>query len=133
MDNFVVDTHPLVFYAAGALSRLGRRARAAFEGFEKGKVALYVPAPAVIETWLLARGGRLKMKSGLGAWWRDIERVGMVHVPLEAADVIHANELDWQHRDVFDRMIVSTALRLDLPLISGDDEIAEWGGVEVCW
>ncbi len=32
-----------------------------------------------------------------------------------------------------DRVIVASALRLDLPLVTADRAIAEWGGVEVIW
>jgi len=132
-DSFVTDTHPLVFYAADAVKRLGRRARGAFEAFEAGKATLYVPAPVVLETWMLARAGKLKLRTTLGAWWRDLESAGLVYEPLEGADVIAASELDWGHNDLFDRLIVSTARRLDLPLITADGAITAWGGVSVHW
>jgi PIN domain nuclease of toxin-antitoxin system len=52
---------------------------------------------------------------------------------MEAIDVFAAYELDWQHSDPYDRLIVATARRLELPLITGDQAITDWGGVEVCW
>jgi hypothetical protein len=87
-------THPLVFYAANAVKRLGRKARHAFEAFEAGKATLYVPAPVVLETWMLARAGKLKLRTTLGAWWRDLESAGLVYEPLDGSDVIAASELD---------------------------------------
>ncbi len=133
MDCFVTDTHPLVHYAADALSKLGPNARAAFEGFEAGKVALYVPAPVVLETWLLARGGKLKLRTSLGSWWRQLESAGLVHVPLEAADIVSATELEWSHGDIFDRTIVAIAMRIGLPLITADGAITDWGRIDVHW
>jgi PIN domain nuclease of toxin-antitoxin system len=133
MDSFVVDTHPLVLFAAGAGRRLGRKARAAFEAFEAERATLYIPAPVVLESWLLARGGKIKLKTTLRAWWDTLERAGLQHVPMESLDVIAASELDWQHHDVFDRLIVATAQRLELPLITGDAEITDWGRVDVHW
>jgi PIN domain nuclease of toxin-antitoxin system len=132
-DSFVTDTHPLIFYAGGLKNRLGPKALRALEGFDAGKVTLYVPAPVVLETWLPARGGKLKMKTSLGAWWRDFEAAGLVREPLQGEDVLAASELDWTHNDVYDRMIVATARRLGLPLITGDSEIIEWGGVPIHW
>ena len=132
-NSFVTDTHPLVFYAANVLKRLGRKARSAFEAFEAGKATLYVPAPVVLETWMLARAGKLKLRTTLGAWWRDLESAGLVYEPLEGGDVIAASELDWDHNDLFDRLIVSTVRRLELPLITADGEITAWGGVSVHW
>jgi PIN domain nuclease of toxin-antitoxin system len=132
-DSFVTDTHPLVFYAADAVNRLGRKARKAFDAFEAGQATLYVPAPVVLETWMLARAGKVKLRTTLGAWWRDLESAGLVYEPLNGSDVIAASELDWAHNDLFDRLIVSTARRLELPLITADGAITEWGGVGVHW
>jgi PIN domain nuclease of toxin-antitoxin system len=56
-----------------------------------------------------------------------------VHVELTAGDVLAAGELDWDHEDVFDRLIVACALRLDLPLITGDAAITDWAGVRIHW
>lgn len=133
MNAFVTDTHPLVYFAGSRERRLGRKARAAFRAFEAGQVALYVPATVVLETWLLARGGHLRFPGSLARWWQQIERPALVHVELTAGDVVAASELDWDHKDVFDRLIVACALRLDLPLITGDTVITDWGGVQIQW
>ena len=41
------------------------------------------------------------------------------------------------HRDLFDRLIVACARRVDLPLLTRDSAITAWaeetGGVEVAW
>jgi PIN domain nuclease of toxin-antitoxin system len=44
-----------------------------------------------------------------------------------------ARELEWDHTDGSDRLIVAIVLRLDLPLVTADRAIAQWGGVEVIW
>jgi PIN domain nuclease of toxin-antitoxin system len=133
MDAFVTDTHPLLYFAGSLERRLGRKARAAFRAFEAGELALYVPATVVLETWLLARGGRLKLRSTLARWWQEIEGPNLLHVELTAADVLAGSELDWDHQDVFDRLIVACALRLELPLITGDAAITDWAGVPIHW
>ena len=133
MSAFVTDTHPLLYFAGSEERRLGRKARTAFRAFEAGEIALYVPATVVLETWLLARGGRLRLGSTLARWWQDIEGPGLVHVELTANDVLAASELEWDHKDVFDRLIVASARRLDLPLITGDAAITDWAGVPIHW
>ena len=133
MNAFIVDTHPLVWFAAGRLQKLGRRARPAFLAFERGEAILYVPAPVAIETWFLVRNGTLRPRSSFGAWWQEIARPELVHVELTHADVLAAAELDWAHTDPFDRMIVATARRLGVPLLTGDAAITDWGGVTVEW
>jgi PIN domain nuclease of toxin-antitoxin system len=133
MNAFVTDTHPLVYFAGSRERRLGRKALAAFRAFEAGQAVLYVPATVVLETWLLALGGRLPLRGSLARWWQQMEGPGLVHVELTAADVLAAGELDWDHKDVFDRLIVACALRLDLPLITGDAAITDWAGVPIHW
>ena len=133
MSAYVLDTHPLVFYAAKRLSKLGRKARAVFEQFERGQACLYVPAPVVIETWQLALNGTVTLSTTLDAWWSEIQVDELVQTDLTAEDVLRAVSLDWEHHDPFDRLIVSTALRLDCPLLTRDGTIMEWGGVETVW
>jgi PIN domain nuclease of toxin-antitoxin system len=39
---------------------------------------------------------------------------------VEAADCLLAGAMDWQHRDPFDRLLVATALRRRIPIVSAD-------------
>lgn len=130
MSAYVTDTHALVHYVKDERRKLGRRAWAAFESLRDGRAALYVPAPVSIEIWFLFLGGRLGAPS-LQSFWRDHPE--LQHVELLHEDIVRASDLEWEHRDPYDRLIVSTALRLGLPLITGDQEITGWGGVDVCW
>ena len=41
--------------------------------------------------------------------------------------------LPWVHRDPADRVIVATALVRDVPLLTKDDAIQRFGGVEAIW
>lgn len=43
-----------------------------------------------------------------------------VALPLEPADCLAAGQLDWPHRDPFDRLLAATALRRQIPLVSAD-------------
>lgn len=61
----------------------------------------------------------------------------LVHEPMSEADVREAARLDWEHRDLFDRLIVAAARRLGLPLLTRDraitDRAQDTGGIEVAW
>src|SRR4051812_7621169 len=117
-DLFVVDTHPLLFYAGDQLRKLGRKARQVFDHFEQGRATLFVPAPVVLETWLLARNGTIELETSLQSWWRRVSRPGLVQIDLSAEDIFAAERLDWRHRDFFDRLVVATARRLDCALVT---------------
>jgi PIN domain nuclease of toxin-antitoxin system len=130
---FVLDTHSLIFYAAGQLSKLGKEARKLFSRFEEGQVFFYVPAPVAVELWMLVNNGRVGIKTSFRAWWAEIIRPQLLATELSMEDVLAASELDWAHSDIFDRLIVATALRLGCPLVTRDAAITDWGGVDVIW
>lgn len=130
--NFVTDTHPIVWLAAQP-RKLGRRAERAFAAYEAGAAVLYVPAPVVLETWFLAKNGRLRRPTTVREWWRAIASPSLVFEPMTAEDVLEAEQLAWRHDDVFDRLIVACALRLGLPLVTADEAITDSGLVDVVW
>jgi PIN domain nuclease of toxin-antitoxin system len=133
-DNaLVTDTHPLLHFALGNDKRLSRKARKAFQQFEQGALTLYIPAPVVFESWLLWLGGKIEVPTTLNAWWKSLDGPGLVHVELNHDDVLAASELDWDHRDVFDRLIVVMAQRIGVPLLSADEKIREFADVETVW
>ena len=133
MSAWVADTHALVWYAGGRTTKLGKRARRAFEAFDRGEATLYVPAPVAIEIWLLEKNGTLQIDGGLARWWRALARPELVHLDLTLDDLLVAARLDLGHADVFDRLVVAQALRVDCPLLTRDTEITDWGGVDVAW
>lgn len=130
---YVTDTHPLVWFASGDVKKLGRKARGAFEACEAGDVEIRAPAPVVMETWFLVKNGTIRPKGSFSGWWRELARNGIVMEPLLGEDVLTAASLDWGHVDSFDRLIVGTATRLGLPLITADEAITDSDLVPVVW
>jgi PIN domain nuclease of toxin-antitoxin system len=132
-ELLVTDTHPLVWFATGQQRKLSRRARAVFDAFERGDCTLLVPSPVLMELWFLSLNGTIAASPSLRAWWRAVASDELVELSLEHADILLAAELDWKHRDPHDRLIVATALRMGCPLLTADNAIADWGGVDVYW
>jgi len=132
-DAFTIDTHPLVWHAAGKVRKLGRRARAVLARFEQSDAVIHVPAVVTVELWFLMKNGTIRPATTFAGWWRGIIDAGFRTEPLDSQDVISASELDWQHGDVFDRMIVATTRRLGMPLLTGDGDITDSELVEVIW
>ena len=131
-DAFVVDTNALVFRATGS-RKLGSAARRVFERYDAETVALYLPAPALAEVAALEMRGKVQLEGSFRRWWGELQAGGMIGLPLTIDDVLLARDLEWDHSDWSDRLIVATALRLDLPLVTADRAIAQWGGVDVIW
>ena len=86
-----------------------------------------------METWFLSQAGVIELETTLGRWWNRMSNPRLHLVDLSASDVFVAASLGWSHRDPYDRMIVATALKLGLPLVTADDAITDWGGVELLW
>jgi len=132
LDAAVLDTHPLVFHAAGT-GRLGAKASALFTRCEAGESVLYVPTPVIWECTLLARAARVNLRRSVREFFTDLFS-NPAYQPLEltpehvyAADALRFN------RDPFDALIVATAQTIDLPLVTRDDEIRRAGMVAVIW
>lgn len=129
---FVADTHPIVWFAAQP-KRLSRRAARAFAAYQTGEATLFVPAPVVLETWFLRKNGRIRERASLDGWWNAIASPSLILEPMTGEDVIAAERLDWDHSDVFDRLIVVCARRLGMPLITADVAIAESELTQILW
>ncbi len=132
IDVFVTDTHPLAYYAGGRFSKLSKRARALFDDAQEGSVLICIPTIVLSELTILLSLERIRMPHSFDKWCRDIEADPSFCIePLLWTDVNEMRYLPFN--DPFDRMIVGTAKRLRLPLITKDVEIADSGLVETMW
>lgn len=132
MTAAVVDTHALLFHAAGS-RRLGQKARGLFAEAESGRALLYVPAAVVWETALLARAVRVNLRRPVRTFFEDLfSNPAYQPYDLTAAQVFDADELRFT-RDPFDGLIVAAARALQVPLISRDEGIRASGVVRVLW
>ena len=126
---FVTDTHPLAYYADRRYSKLSKRARSLFDNAQAGAVLICVPTIVLSELTILLRLERLRIPLPFEKWCRDIEAdPGFSIEPLLWTDIAEMRQLPF--KDPFDRMIVGTAKRLRLPLITKDIEITDSGLVE---
>ena len=65
-------------------------------------------------------------------WLRSIERRNSITIhPITSKIALRSVSLEAFHRDPADRLIVATALGLDLPLVTSDRKIRSWGRVVV--
>lgn len=128
--NLVTDTHALIWYLSNP-RRLSRKARSAFDKAEAGQWSLHVPSAVLYELVLLSERGRLHV-----AYPELLEqlrlRVGFRLESFTHEDADEARGLPTLV-DPFDRMIVGTALRLALPLVTCDERIVRARVVDVYW
>ena len=128
----VVDTHALVFHAAGG-GKLGPRAAALFDRCERRDAILYVPTAVMWECSLLARVSRINLRRTVRLFFDDLFS-NPAYQPLDVTPdtVFVADELRFT-RDPFDALICASAQTIGLPLITRDGEIRSSGTVTVIW
>jgi predicted nucleic acid-binding protein len=121
-----------VYYAFGG-QKLGQRAAALFDACERRDATIYVPAAVMIEFGFVIGGRRMKSATPLRDFFEDLfANPAFQPFDLTPEQVFMADEAR-PNNDPFDGLICAAARRLDLPLITRDADIEEWGGVKVVW
>ncbi len=128
----VVDTHPLIFHAAGTRI-LGIQAASHFEACENRQAIAYVPAAVVWEVCLLNRIRRVDLQ-GSSREFFNVLFSNPAYQPLDQTveQVLLADEVR-PNNDPFDALICAAALSLELPLVTRDKDIERSGIVTTLW
>src|SRR5947209_6394432 len=116
---FISDTHCLVYHILNKKSRLGKNANRIFLQAESSQTVVVVPSIVLWKVALLMESGRLRLHQSFEHWCRALQNHrGLNIVVLDWLDVNEARSVSLT--DPFDRLIVGTAVRLDMPLITRD-------------
>jgi PIN domain nuclease of toxin-antitoxin system len=82
-----------------------------------------VSAASAWEIAIKTRLGGLDGEPLLSAWKDIIADMTATDVAIEAADVIFAGRLAWDHKDPFDRILVAQGARRNLTIVTNDRQI----------
>lgn len=129
----VLDTHALVWWVTGD-PMLSRRAKSVIARELQGG-EIVVSSISAWEIAMLVSREKLVLTMEVGAWLttiREIEAVRFVPVDVEIAtsSVMLPGEF---HNDPADRMIVATARKLAVPLVTKDTRIRNYPHVKTVW
>lgn len=131
-DAAVADTHALLRHTSGGRA-LGRRAQVLFAACEAQQALVYVPAVVVWEVAVLARVGRVRLKTTVRDYFDHVfSNPCFLFWDLTQEQILDAHDLGF-NRDPFDALIVAAARSLDLPLITRDEAIRTSGAVRALW
>ena len=129
----VLDTHALVWWAAGA-QELSARARRAIQSVTRqGPVS--ASAISVFEIATAVRRGRLELAVPLEQWLADLRVLPDLRFEPVTADIAHLAGTfeEAMPGDPADRIIVATAVKLQARLVSADDRLRQSRKVETVW
>jgi PIN domain nuclease of toxin-antitoxin system len=128
----LLDTHALIWWVNGD-SMSPRAASAMAAELQGGEIA--VSSITAWEIAMLTTRGRLSLSIDVTTWLaaiQQIERVGFVAIDNEIA--VNAVELPGEfHKDPADRLIVATARKLGVPIVTADQKIIDYPHVRTIW
>lgn len=127
----VFDTHALLWWTLDP-EKLSHTARSICAGIEEQ--GAYMSSISIWELGVKIRNEKLDIGMSIRQYAERVQRLGCVEtIPVDESVWIRNLELEWDHRDPADRTIVATALILGLPLLSKDDAIRSYHGIESIW
>lgn len=128
--TYLLDTHTLL-WALTDPRRLGRRGRALISD---RSTRLVVSAVSAWEIATKHRIGRLPQADAIIAGYaRHLDRLGVDRLGVGEEHGLLGGQLDWDHRDPFDRMLAAQAMIESLTLITDDPAFTTLSGVRTLW
>ncbi|MFZ4766190.1 MAG: type II toxin-antitoxin system VapC family toxin [Roseimicrobium sp.] len=125
--NVLLDTCALVPLSNGPLPA------AAAQAFGAAAHA-YVSTACVWEAAIKFKTGKLHLPRPPQAWFEELcRRYHLTELPLPARLLCAAADLPLIHRDPFDRVLIATAQRDQLILLTSDSTIPTYPGVTTLW
>ena len=127
--RFLLDTHVVVEGATrGGFEAIPVRVRRILEDPE---VELLLSVASEAEIAIKSRTGKLALKKDELA--AICSSASIASYPLRQRHTDQLFGLPLRHKDPFDRLIISTALSDDLPVISRDQQFRKYKGLRVIW
>lgn len=131
-SSYVTDTHPLVFHLTRSRS-LSPRAASIFEACEARRAIVYVPTVVLWELCLLIRVGKVHIEKPVRMLCQALfGNPAYQPLTLDVETVTMAYE-ERPNDDPFDGLIAASARALDLPLITRDGALRDWGRIRTVW
>lgn len=130
----VIDTHVLVWWVSNDKSLSATAAKAIKDTLDNGSEVV-VSSISAWEISMLIEKGRLVLSMDVESWLDEVAQIdGVRFVPVDNEVGIKSTVLPGEfHKDPADRMIVATARKLAVPLVTADEKIRDYEHVKTVW
>lgn len=130
----VLDTHALLWWVSGDTARLSAKASEAIQAAQKGG-EIFISSMSTWELSMLVGKGRLSLSMEISEWLYQVSQIEAVRfMPVDNSIALGSVNLPGEfHPDPADRMIVATARKLGLPLVTADTKILNYPHVQTLW
>ncbi|MFH1050526.1 MAG: type II toxin-antitoxin system VapC family toxin [bacterium] len=126
--NIILDTHTLIWYLEGNKS-LSVKAK---ELTESNKNNIYVSIASLWEMSIKIRLGKLKLNIDFSDLSKIFDSYNIKILPLTFEDTLINLNLESEHSDPFDKIIISQALNNNFAIITNDSFFKRYQ-VEILW
>ena len=127
--DYLADTVTIIRHFSGT-GRIGRKARTILEGVEEGDHHLFLSTVSLVEILYLSDKKRIMINLGESLDIID-DSANYSIVDLTTEIVKFAEKIEFP--EIFDRLIISTARYLGVPILTSDRAIRSCGFVEAVW
>jgi PIN domain nuclease of toxin-antitoxin system len=130
----LLDTHCLFWWVNDDQGKLSADASAAIAAERPGGEILISSITAWEVAMLVARG-RLGLSMDTAAWLATVQEIEEVKfIPVDNEIAVQAVTLPAEfHKDPADRLIVATARKFGVPLVTADEKIRGYPHVRTIW
>lgn len=130
----VLDTHVLVWWVSGSDELSAGAKKAINKTLGEGSEVI-VSAISAWEVSMLIEKGRLVLSMDVESWFDEVSQIpGVRFMPVDREIGIKSTVLPGNfHQDPADRMIVATARKLAVPLVTADEKIRSYEHVKTIW
>ncbi len=126
----LLDTCALLWLAADQ-ARLSKPAKNAIREHAD---RLFVSSITAFEIAIKAKSGKLELPMVADAWFeKALRHHGLTEVSVDGAIAAGSVNLPPLHNDPCDRIIIATALRHNMAIVTCDALIAQYKAVKVIW
>jgi PIN domain nuclease of toxin-antitoxin system len=130
----VLDTHVLLWWVSGSDELSASAEKAISSTLTQGSEVI-VSSISAWEVSMLIDKERLILSMDVESWFDEVSQIdGVRFVPVDNEIGIKATVLPGDfHKDPVDRMIVATARKLAVPLVTADEKIRIYEHVKTIW
>ncbi len=130
----VIDTHVLVWFVNGS-DELSAAAKKAIDAIIAKGGEIIISSISAWEISMLIEKKRLVLSMDIESWLEQVEQIeGFRFMPVDNEIGYKSTILPGEfHQDPADRMIVATARKLAVALVTADEQIRDYQHVKTIW
>ena len=126
----LLDTHTFIWLASNPELLPGR----VLDLIEKDLEGLFISSITAVEIGLLSKAGKINTYGSAEKFIsKNLEQFGIHEIPVDIVIGLASTKLDQIHRDPFDRILIATAQKHKMTILTKDKIIPTYPNVKAVW